>query len=813
MRKIKILNSLSCIFLLFLTSLTLALDDEIKINDDTGTTTQIGPVIAMNNGGYAVICWRDDRTSLYQIYAQIMGDKGYKFKTNFQIESIESRPVSRFIRVAMANDGRFVVVWSALTIGMADETIFARVYLSNGVALTEAIPVPDRNEDDTHSMPDVAMDQQGNFVVTWSHAIRFDQQLVLARLFDRNGNALTPAFAVDNSATTMQTYPRINRTSAGNFAITWLNVDGGFSNVFFRKFDHAGRALTSVKRISQHEGQSEHIDWPHLAIRMLENGNLAIAWAYGKTSTRKDIFARFYTAGNDSWSDQVQVTPVTWGGKNTNPVIGGFAPNHPLQYFITWDTDKYGNMDIYSLPFLENGMAATPTPTRINQENAENQSGLAVGSTPDMKATIFAWSDTRNGNYDIYARLSGTNHLFNTVAASGFNKIVPIFWDHPYREQGLTKYSIRRSEAKTGPFTTVAELDLSDRGVLGTELRDWVDQDVQNDQTYYYLIHADYSGPLSGTYSDTISATPTAGMPVINSPYSATNPTIDGVINPNEWREALVIRGNHYFMASSIMTYIKNSRDFLYLAFNAEADLFLDPANSVQLIFDKDHNKKWGDNSANSDEGVISITPTQMTFTKLWGGYPNHLGADPAKPASGVFSKMSTEQGHVQIEIAIDLVSSPLKITPGQTFGMALLVEDPGQYTAFHYGYEAELPKGVIWENPQTFISVTLAASTGIDTAVEPVNDFNLQQNYPNPFNAATILKYNLPAATQVQLTIYALNGRLVRTLVNQHQAAGSHTIEWNGQDDFNKPCASGLYLYRLTSTESSEARKMLLLK
>ncbi len=670
-----------CFWLISSISLIFAQDDEIKLNDDTGTAIQSRPAVAMTDDGYAVICWRDERTGKSQIFAQIIGNKGYKFKNNFPIEPLEVQSIQIYYQVAMANDGHFVVVWTAYSL-TSTENVFARIYLANGTPLSGIIKVNDQNEDEIHTIPDVAMDREGNFVVTWSHVNNsYTSAAVLARLFDRDGKPRNASFRVDNSTTMLQNYARVGMTPEGYFTICWLNQEAGFNKVFFRNFDHLGRALTSVKRISQHEGQVADIRPPDLDIYVHDNKDMAICWAYGKTTDWKDIFARFYETSKDAWSDQIQVTPLNWGGKNVVPVIAGTQLHNNNIYFIAWETNKNGTTDIYHQGHLFNGTAHFSPPACVHLEQDAEQFGVALALSANIRVGIYAWTDNKNGNNDIYARLSGTDHLSNAIAASGFNKIVPISWDHPYRMQDLTKYIIRRSNSKTGPFTTVAEIDLSDRGLLGTQLRDWVDHDVQNDVTYYYIVRANYLGPLTGSTSDTLSATPAATMPAIISPFASIKPTLDGQIISSEWRDALVIRGNHYFMAYPVMTYIKNENNYLYLALDAQADPILDAGNTIQLVIDKDNNKKWGATAAAGNEGVITITPAQVTFTKIWGEYPNNLGAELPKAAEGVYAKISTEKGHVQYEIALDLLSSPLNIAPGQTFGLALFLDDPGYFS------------------------------------------------------------------------------------------------------------------------------------
>ena len=90
---------------------------------------------------------------------------------------------------------------------------------------------------------------------------------------------------------------------------------------------------------------------------------------------------------------------------------------------------------------------------------------------------------------------------------------------------------------------------------------------------------------------------------------------------------------------------------------------------------------------------------------------------------------------------------------------------------------------------------------------------YTLYSNYPNPFNASTVIKYALPEAAQVQITIYDLSGRKVKTLVQNHKQAGNHRVIWNGTDNWGNSLASGVYFYSLQTSEKRITQKMLLMK
>ena len=96
---------------------------------------------------------------------------------------------------------------------------------------------------------------------------------------------------------------------------------------------------------------------------------------------------------------------------------------------------------------------------------------------------------------------------------------------------------------------------------------------------------------------------------------------------------------------------------------------------------------------------------------------------------------------------------------------------------------------------------------------------FQLFQNYPNPFNSSTVIWYFLPDVgyqpAEVEITVYNLLGKLVKTLVKTRQYPGEHKVLWDGKDDCGKEVASGTYFYRLkvSGLELVKPKKMVLIR
>jgi len=97
---------------------------------------------------------------------------------------------------------------------------------------------------------------------------------------------------------------------------------------------------------------------------------------------------------------------------------------------------------------------------------------------------------------------------------------------------------------------------------------------------------------------------------------------------------------------------------------------------------------------------------------------------------------------------------------------------------------------------------------SGLNDNLFVTKEFNLFQNYPNPFNPSTTIKYHLNNRAKIKISIFDIEGRVIKTLVNQTKNSGDHAILFDASD-----LASGVYIYNLKVDNFVQGRKMLLLK
>ena len=99
------------------------------------------------------------------------------------------------------------------------------------------------------------------------------------------------------------------------------------------------------------------------------------------------------------------------------------------------------------------------------------------------------------------------------------------------------------------------------------------------------------------------------------------------------------------------------------------------------------------------------------------------------------------------------------------------------------------------------------------DETVIDVASVSLNGNYPNPFNPTTRIDYTLLESTNINLAVYDVAGRLVRTLYTGTQSSGTHFEIWDGTDNNGTAISSGIYFSRISHSTGVDTNKMLLLK
>lgn len=165
-----------------------------------------------------------------------------------------------------------------------------------------------------------------------------------------------------------------------------------------------------------------------------------------------------------------------------------------------------------------------------------------------------------------------------------------------------------------------------------------------------------------------------------------------------------------------------------------------------------------------------------------------HLQSDEAMDSYTLYRR----EGNLQ---RIAIANAPVQEVDGSYVDGSV---KPG--TTYHYELLVRTLNGDEYRSP---VATVATAALGV----------TLYQNVPNPFNPVTTIRYDLPAAVRVQLSIVDVSGRRVRTLVDELQTPGSRDAVWNGRDDAGRGVASGVYFSVLQAGKQRLTKKLVLLK
>lgn len=124
-----------------------------------------------------------------------------------------------------------------------------------------------------------------------------------------------------------------------------------------------------------------------------------------------------------------------------------------------------------------------------------------------------------------------------------------------------------------------------------------------------------------------------------------------------------------------------------------------------------------------------------------------------------------------------------------------------------------QLPEKIKWTTNGDLINLgDIVTNIEINQETLP-QSYEISQNYPNPFNPSTTINYQIPKEGRVEIKIYNLLGQLVKTLIDSELKPGYYKTQWHGTNNFNQKVSSGVYIYRISSGEYNNSKKMIILK
>lgn len=255
--------------------------------------------------------------------------------------------------------------------------------------------------------------------------------------------------------------------------------------------------------------------------------------------------------------------------------------------------------------------------------------------------------------------------------------------------------------------------------------------------------------------------------------------------------------------------------DFETIQFLDEQNGFM--AGTEQIAKTSDGGASW-EIVYEQDSMSPEITNVQFISTSL--GYVTQERGNMMKTTDGgeTWTELSTFSSFDLNDLHFISSDTGYVVADG---GRILTTVDGGNEFETNYGltskdlttvYFTNKNMGWIGGREGTLLSTTngggIATSNEIKEPTDAPVSVSLHQNYPNPFNPSTVISYQLPVSSEVELRVFDMLGREVATLVNSQQTAGEHSVTFDASN-----LSSGIYLYQLQTGETSITKKLTLIK
>jgi hypothetical protein len=205
-----------------------------------------------------------------------------------------------------------------------------------------------------------------------------------------------------------------------------------------------------------------------------------------------------------------------------------------------------------------------------------------------------------------------------------------------------------------------------------------------------------------------------------------------------------------------------------------------------------------------SDKSLITLSTTLQNTNMIWDGTTtihNNWGQAP------------TQLHPITATLELNIFADSIKIYPLTSEGNPIINLPKTYLPSLSNRFMIILNQSAektIWYGIQKFGTGSVSASDR--EFVSPI-EFSIQQNYPNPFNGQTIINYSIGNPTNVEISIYDVLGRKVRTLLNKEQSSGYYSTNWDSKNDVGVSVVSGIYFIRFTTKIYSSVIKTMLIK
>jgi hypothetical protein len=348
---------------------------------------QQSPAIAVDASGAFVVAWQSELNGSDEIRARRFDARGVARGDEFSVNTLASGP-QNLPALAVAPDGRFVVVWQSLV--ASNFQIRARRFDAAGLALGDELVVSTRRGD-THGAARVAMDARANFVVVWESPIHGSYE-IRARRYTAAGLAQGEEIAVNTLRTSSQRSPAVAMNARGAFVVVWRsNVAGSFA-IRAQRFDAKGAMRGEEIAVNALRAGDQLAP----AVALDGRGNFVVVWEHG-LDDHFEIRARRFTALGVAQGEETAISPESAG----NQFAPALSMNVSGDHVVTWHMRGQGDASIRARAFASSGAARGTERTVSPAQGSHKSASVALNA---RGASAFAWQQSQADTWEIAAR-------------------------------------------------------------------------------------------------------------------------------------------------------------------------------------------------------------------------------------------------------------------------------------------------------------------------------------------------------------------------------------------------------------------------
>jgi hypothetical protein len=778
--------------------------------------------LAVDSDNNAIITVLDTRAGPWNVYAYKISSDGSMLWGDDGVSVSNSSQTNYSPRLAVLPDNSVVVAWSP------NSTIveIQRISSDGGLMWGDGILIEDNIE--SLMSPQPIVNSNGHVLVQWigqSGPIWAADSKIYLQKYDLDGNAQwdNPTVAVGPVVFPMGNWSQqlVAEAGGGSFS-AWTQFSGNVQNAVSQHITGEG-AIAWTGGVDLSTNSSNFRMSPMLSVAE-ETQELMAVWreANGSQSQRGISAQRLDSSGNQLWgSNGVTVVALNSSYDYLDLSMAGFG-EELISAYIQQSANMNG--DIYANRLDAEGNLVWTDETITVTNSGTAKSDMMAGKGPNC--LFIAW--TENGS--VYAhclRDDGTLGVpdvsFSGCTADDGTEGVE-FWGECFSIENTTElgFPLVPDTATTFPEELFSLINLTSLIIRGTNIAEPIPDSIGN---LTNLLHLEIEDLDSGGVipSEIWNITNLTTLHLSKNGHTGfIPPEIGNLINlisldlssnqligeiPAELLNLINLSGGitSSFLGTAFTPGLNLSDNLL------TGEISTSISNLINLVSI--------DFSDNQFSGEIPSEIFTLTELKTLNLSSNLLSGEISSEINNLINLTGIVVGFQQATTSY----SALDLSENQLSGLIpqSVCDLPLDWDDYYFNEEENFEIGgnqFCPPYPSCIEDYVGEQDTTNCEQVSVINEtfpitYNLYNAYPNPFNPVTTLQYDLPEDGFVNITIYDMMGRIVKTMVNAQHNAGYKSIQWSATNNQGQPVSAGLYLYTIQAGDYNQTKKMVLLK